>query len=593
MKPLLALALCGLLASPWLLAQQPVVDFVDLALPNPRPSNPVDLTNDGVNPERLYVVERSGRIRIIDLTTRQITATLLDISGQIECCGETGLLGLTFHPDFANNGYFYVNYTAPLRPNPDGTSAPNNQGNLVATTTIERYTMSSPTATSVVANSGLVILEVDQPYGNHNAGDLVFGPDGLLYIPLGDGGSGNDPENRSQDNSTYLGKLLRIDVDNPSGGRNYGIPPGNPFVGDANVLDEIFATGLRNPFRASFDRATGDFYTADVGQNAWEEVDFIPAGSPGGQNFGWKPCEGDHPRGNTGATPCPNPAFTDPIFEYDRNAGRSITGGFVYNGQHADDLVGYYVCADFVTANFFVFRRNPDGSITNAPTVNGGASDTPGVGSVSTFGEDLAGNLYVANLSSGRIFEVTTVLALPADLDQWTATAAGKRVELRWTTLHEEQTASWTLERSADGTTFTPLVELPAAGSSRSPRQYAYDDPNPLDGRSFYRLSRRDRDGTTEHYPLRDVLRFGGAEPRVFPNPTEGRFTVAIPERPAAGPVAVRLYATDGRLLYQRTREAAAGPLTLEHDVAELAAGSYRLVIEFAGREYARALVVR
>ncbi len=361
----------------------------------------MDLVSDGVNDDRLYVVERSGRIRILDLTTRQLLpGNFLDVSSQIVCCGEIGLLGLTFHPDFATNGYFYVNYTSPPRAGID----PLRNRTWNNLTHIARFTASSATATSVSTATEQDVILVDQPFGNHNAGDLAFGPDGYLYVPLGDGGSGNDPQNRAQNDGLLLGKLLRLDVDNPSGGNNYGIPADNPFVGNPSVLDEIYAIGLRNPWRIAFDRTNGDLYIADVGQGDWEEVNFQAGGTAGGQNYGWKPCEGSFQRGST-TIPCNNANFTDPILEYGHDGdtgGFSITGGFVYRGQHAQGLLGYYLAADYVSNNLFLTRQISPGVFSPTVIQNTADSNVPNLSSISTFGEDNFGNLYVGSLGGDR-----------------------------------------------------------------------------------------------------------------------------------------------------------------------------------------------
>jgi len=235
-------------------------------------TRPVDIAH--ADDSRLFVVEQAGYIYVVDELGTVSPAPFLDINTLVRSSGnEQGLLGLVFHPNYATNGFFYVNYTR-------------NDGD----TRISRFNVSRTDPNNAVPTSEMVLLTISQLFGNHNGGDLNFGPDGYLYIGLGDGGSGGDPQNNAQDSSTYLGKMLRIDVD---GGSPYAIPSGNPFVSYSSTLDEIWAFGLRNPWRFSFDRLTGDLWIADVGQNVLEEINFQPANSGGGENYGWRCYEGN------------------------------------------------------------------------------------------------------------------------------------------------------------------------------------------------------------------------------------------------------------------------------------------------------------
>ena len=232
-------------------------------------ADPVAIVNAG--DDRLFVVQQRGLIRILDLAGNVAETPFLDLSGVVSQSGsETGLLGLAFHSEYHENGYFFVNYTRAS----DGS------------TVVSRFSTDTNNPDLANRESEIQLLTVNQPYSNHNGGQLLFGPDGYLYIALGDGGSGGDPQNRGQNLNTFLGKMLRIDVD-VEDGAGYGIPADNPFVNDETALDEIWAWGLRNPWRNSFDRLTGDFWIADVGQNSREEINFQPAGSAGGENYGW------------------------------------------------------------------------------------------------------------------------------------------------------------------------------------------------------------------------------------------------------------------------------------------------------------------
>lgn len=337
-------------------------------------SNPLYLTAPPAD-SRLFIVEQSGRIRIAQ-NGQVLTAPFLDIANKVRSGGEQGLLSVAFHPRYATNGYFYVNYT-----------------DLNGDTRIERYTVSANPNIADPASAKL-ILTVVQPYANHNGGLVMFGPDGMLYIGMGDGGSGGDPQGYGQSRNTLLGKLLRIDVD---GGDPYAIPADNPFVGVSGARPEIWATGLRNPWRFAFDRRAGLLYVADVGQSQWEEVDVMPA-NQGGVNYGWKIMEGAH----CYATPsCSSAGLVLPALEYGHAEGCSITGGFVYRGSQSPGLVGHYFYSDYCDGWLKSFTY-ANGAVTERRTWN-----VPNLGNVLSFGEDASGEVYVlsANGSVVRIVE--------------------------------------------------------------------------------------------------------------------------------------------------------------------------------------------
>ncbi len=348
--------------------------------------------------DRLFILEKRGRIRIVKdgvlLTTPFLDIDAL-VGGGIFSFDERGLLGLAFHPDYQNNGYFFVNYT-------------DNSSNTV----IARYKISSDPDIADPA-SAMIGLTIDQPFDNHNGGWIEFGPDGYLYIATGDGGSGNDPGNRAQDiTDQLLGKILRIDIngdDFPGDpNRNYAIPPDNPFVGVTGD-DEIWAYGLRNPWRNDFDRETGDLYIADVGQSSWEEINFQPAASTGGENYGWRCMEGAHCTGLTGCE-CFDSQLELPIHEYDHGDGCSITGGLVYRGCEIPDLDGTYFFGDYCSARIWSFRY--DGvSITDfvERTAELDPVGGPAIIDITSFGEDAFGELYICS-QDGNIFKI-----VPAD----------------------------------------------------------------------------------------------------------------------------------------------------------------------------------
>ncbi|MBW4521164.1 MAG: PQQ-dependent sugar dehydrogenase [Scytolyngbya sp. HA4215-MV1] len=363
-------------------------------------SQPTEIANAGDGTGRLFVVERNGHVRIVQ-NGAVLATPFLDISTQVRSQGqEQGLLGLAFAPDYASSGYFYVNYI-------------NSAGNTV----IARFHVSSNPNVANAASEEIV-LTIAQPFANHNGGKLAFGPDGYLYIGMGDGGGGGDPQNLAQNPNSLLGKILRIDV-NPNTSRTYTIPASNPFLTNHDpqnlVRDEIWALGLRNPWRFSFDRLAGDLYIADVGQDNFEEVDFQRFNSRGGENYGWSIMEGFSvfKPGNTAG-------LIAPVVTYNHTQGESITGGFVYRGPVVSPLQGAYLYADFVNGKIWGVKRN---GTSWQPSL---LLDSPY--NISTFGEDEAGNLYIADFSNGGIYR----LGIPASPDHpgliaWRNDATGEQ----------------------------------------------------------------------------------------------------------------------------------------------------------------------
>jgi glucose/arabinose dehydrogenase len=337
--------------------------------------SPIDIVNAGDGTDRLFVAEQRGTIRAI-VAGQPALVPFLDISSRLAAGGERGLLGVAFHPHYRDDGRVFVDYTRTA----DGA------------TVISSFRVSAASANVADPASENVLLVIPQPYPNHNGGALRFGPDGLLYIGMGDGGSGNDPEGRAQDPHSLLGKILRIDVDH---GAPYAIPPSNPYADGIAGRPEIWAIGVRNPWRMGFDRATGDLYIGDVGQERFEEIDRLPAGQGAGANFGWRVAEGFHCTGNSGPIDCNSAALTPPIIEYPHSDGCSVTGGTVYRGSMAA-LAARYVYADFCTGRVWSAGRAPEGNWTVRDVLIHGMP-------ISTFGEDEHGELYFADYANGEI----------------------------------------------------------------------------------------------------------------------------------------------------------------------------------------------
>lgn len=349
------------------------------AFPNLSFNRPVDFQHAGDNTDRIFILEQRGVISVFPNNSDVSDKTIfLDIVSKVNDSGnEEGLLGLAFHPEYESNGYFYVYYSI---------SSPRR-------TVVSRFQVSSSDPNIADPNSELVILEIDQPFSNHNGGQLSFGPDGYLYIASGDGGSGGDPQNHGQRLETLLGAILRIDVDKQEGGRNYAIPEDNPFVDNSEGFkEEIYAFGLRNPWRFSFDSQTDALWTADVGQNRAEEIDIITKGG----NYGWRTMEGFSCYNP--ATGCDQEGLILPIWEYTHtNGDRSITGGFVYRGTEVPELQGLYVYADFVSGRIWTLDFNDLDNPINTELMKANFS-------VSSFGLDQSNELYLCGFD-GRIYK--------------------------------------------------------------------------------------------------------------------------------------------------------------------------------------------
>ena len=345
------------------LALDPFADGLD---------SPLFLTHAGDGSGRVYVVEQPGRVILLDAEGGG-RETYLDIVERIDSGGERGLLGLAFHPEFPSNGRFFVNYT-----------------DLNGDTVVSEFSGDAGIADPA---SERVLLTIEQPFPNHNGGDICFGPDGYLYIATGDGGSGGDPFGNGQSLATHLGKMLRIDVD---AGDPYAVPTDNPFVGQDGALPEIWSYGLRNPWRFAFDRQTGELYIGDVGQGAWEEIDYQPAGE-GGRNYGWNTMEGP---ACFGRSDCDQSGLTVPITAYGRDEGSTVTGGYVYRGAGQPALAGIYFFADFGSGRIWGF---PASAATSASIEMTELLQTDL--SIASFGEDEAGELYVVDLG-GAVYRL-------------------------------------------------------------------------------------------------------------------------------------------------------------------------------------------
>lgn len=353
---------------------------LDEAFKNLTFESPLELVSPEDGTDRIFVVEQKGVIKVFpNRSDAKNTTVFLDIEKKVESGGEKGLLGLAFHPNFKSNGYIYVNYTrgGPLE------------------TVISRFKVSATNRNAIDPSSEQILLTYAQPYSNHNGGKVAFGNDGFLYIAAGDGGSGGDPENRAQNKKELLGKILRIDVDKPSGSLQYSIPSDNPFINNKEGFrEEIYAYGMRNPWRFSFDRQTGTLWAGDVGQNKIEEVDIIENGG----NYGWRIMEADECFKSDN---CNKEGLINPIISYKQGSstGHSVTGGYVCRDKSLPELAGKYIYGDFVSGNIWALTYNGKKAVKN--DLIGQLS-----GGLSSFGEDSKHGLFVLAYGTGKVYKL-------------------------------------------------------------------------------------------------------------------------------------------------------------------------------------------
>ena len=520
---------CALFLLPLSLFSQPagtpVLNFQSLTTGL---SAPLDVVNAGDGSNRLFIVQRGGLVRIFNGTTL-LPAPFINLADTVLDNGEQGLLSLAFHPDYSNNRYFFVWYT-------------DKEGDL----TLARYQASSGNPNTADQQSEVVLLEIPKPgtpyFTNHNGGKLNFGNDGYLYVSIGDGGNGGDPFNNSQNGNSLFGKMLRIDVDNINTPPYYSIPPDNPYVSNPSVRDEIWALGLRNPWRWSFDRLTQDMWIADVGQGSREEINFRSAGNTGGINYGWRCYEGNSAYNTSGCGASSN--YVLPIFDYPHNnstGGYSVTGGLVYRGSQYPLLTGWYVCADYVSGN--VWKIYPNGS-------NWIVSQQTGLpGGIAGFGEGENGALYAVSLNAGALYEVQATTSLPARLVQLTATRAQNSVRLEWSTSYEAALNRFDIEYSEDGSSFTAAGSVPATNLLQGSR-YRYDYPAPEDKDHYFRVKIVDQDGQFAYSRILAIPASGTSRPILTPTVISNQSFTLNTSFPVDQ---LLIFAYDGKLVWSKS----------------------------------------
>lgn len=503
-------------------------------------SNPVDAViapGDG----RMFIVQQGGLIRIRNGAT---LTTFADLSAVLITTGsEQGLLSMAFHPDYASNRYFFVLYTA-------------------ATTgaiTLARYRRDAANP-NAIEPGGTVLLSIPKPtplssFSNHNGGKIIFGTDGYLYMSTGDGGSGGDPNGNAQNRASLLGKMLRLDVNSfATSAPFYDIPPTNPYASPVDGFsDEIYSYGLRNPWRWSFDRTTGDMWIGDVGQGLWEEVNWTLPGEASGANFGWRCYEGAHVFSGGGCAPADT---ISPIFEYGHSAatgGFSITGGYVYRGTASPGMQGFYIVTDYVSGNLWKIRPNGMGGwqVFFQDDLAGG---------VSGFAEGPTGELYAINRGGGRLDSVVVASLVPVTISSFSVTPGAGFNTVNWGTASELNTTRFYIEYSTDASSFTRVGAVDASGNNNG-HQYNYRHNVSQDGYVYYRLAVEEADGAVSYS---NVVRIksGSIKPvKAYPTIVSNGQQLNIElNRPAQD---LQLINTNGAVVLRKNLQGASGTLPL------------------------------
>lgn len=466
---------------------------------------PMQIVNAGDGSKRLFVAERSGIIKVFD-AAHAYKEVYLNFSSLVSQSGEGGLLSIAFHPNFEVNGCLFVHFTDKF-------------GNVV----VHRYDSSTPGADVMDDLTPLEVISIPHPANNHYGGEIHFGPDGNLYISVGDGGGGNDPANNAQNTQNWLGKLLRITVAT-SGTDQYVVPADNPYIGTGdNVKPEIYAIGLRNPFRWSFDRSNGDIWIGDVGQGTKEEIDHRTTATLRGANFGWRCYEGDGSNPAYASDPSCIPANNvTPRYSYGRALGASVIGGVVYRGAVSTAMNGYYIGSDYISGIFHVLAP---GAATLSPMAG-----LPNKTNISDYGESEDGEVYVVAMGENVIYRVADELSepLPVTLVSFTGRRVQEGVALRWETSLEENFHHFDLEYSSNAKQFRSIA-LVASQNTTGGSMYTFTDPNYAEGIGYYRLRMVDRD---ESYAYSRIIKVeGGENESSFVSPsivTDGMMRVSL-----------------------------------------------------------------
>jgi glucose/arabinose dehydrogenase len=504
------------------LTAQPIIVFTPVV--STGLSSPVDIVNAGDGTNRMFVVQQGGNIRLYNAGWTLLNSNFLTISTNISTGGERGLLSLVFHPNFENNRYFFVYYT-------------NTQGGI----NVDRFQtdINNPNAADAGTRTNIMTIVKPVTFANHNGGKLNFGPDGHLYFGLGDGGSGGDPRNFAQRGDSLWGKMVRINVDNFTTTPYYTIPADNPYISDPNFLDQIYNTGLRNPWRWSFDRLNGNIWIADVGQNNREEVNYRTAAQTNGTNYGWRCYEGFAAYSTGGCLP--QTSYTDPIFDYPHNnatGGFSITGGYVYRGSLYPALYGYYICSDYVNGNTWTIN-----STTFATNRQNGLQS-----SIAGFGETENGEIFA--VANNTIFSVTTSSVLPLQLLSFNGYAQNNTHVLNWETANESGMSHFIIQYSSNGAQFTDAgrinaVNLPA-------HLYRFENST-ISGRLFYRLQIHHRNGEVTYSKIISLQNAEYKDAHFVKYHAGSNRLIWIDDELVSGttPATLRIYSGSGQIVHE------------------------------------------
>lgn len=545
-------------------AQNPVLVYQSVVTGLTNPVDAVAAPGDG----RMFIAQQNGLIRIRNGATLTTFANLGPVLTS-PLGSEQGLLSLAFHPGYASNRYFFVLYTS-----------------STGAITLARYRRDAVNPDAIEAG-GTVLLSIDKPtplssYSNHNGGKINFGTDGYLYMSTGDGGSGNDPNNNAQNGNSLLGKMLRLDVNSfATSAPFYDIPPTNPFIGTGDGFrDEIYSFGLRNPWRWSFDRLTGDMWIGDVGQTAWEEVNWNAAGTASGANFGWRCFEGAHRTANS-CSPVPTDTVS-PVFEYDRTStgGQSITGGYVYRGSAAPSLQGFYIVTDYLSGNIWKIR--PNGSGGWQVYYQAFAASTR---FVAGFAEGPTGELYAIRRSNGSIDSVIVASVVPVNISSFAVSPAQGYNQVKWSSSAEVNTSRFHIEFGTDGSNFTRVGNVDARGNAGS---YDFRHNTNQQGYVYYRLAIEDADGSISYS---DIVRIASGKTtavKVYPTITSnGQLNMEL-NQPMQD---LQLINTNGSIVLRKNLRGLSGNLPLV--LPSLPAGVYVLRFSGTGGPFREKIVIR
>lgn len=528
-------------------------------------SAPVDVVNAGDGTNRLFIVERGGNIKAYDASFN-LLSNFLTVTG-IVSGGEQGLLSMAFHPAYSTNRYFFVHYT-----------------NTAGHVEIARYQTQAGDPNLADPSSKTIILTIEKPipFTNHNGGKLNFGPDGNLYFAAGDGGGSGDQRSYAQRGDSLLGKMIRINVNNFTTPPYYTIPANNPFVTATDTLHAIWAFGLRNPWRWSFDRATGDMWIADVGQGAWEEINYRAAGTTGGINYGWRCYEGNDPYNTTDCLPAAN--YIAPIFTYPHNSstgGFAVTGGYVYRGAQFPTLAGYYICADYISDNVWIIR--PGGTGWQV-TQQGGLP-----GAIAAFGEAENGELYALSLDAGALYQVGVSGALPLTLLSFSARAQTGYNELRWKTTREINLQQFTIEYSINGIEWIKGGVVMPQENNVDP-EYYFKHPTNIEGTMYYRLKMLDKDNSFTYSKIItvDTHPEKGKELQLFPTVNNyGQLQVQLNE-PFAN---LQVFDIQGQMLMTQNLQNQTGIIRL--NISAFNKGVYTVVASRPDKKVSKTFLVQ